>query len=136
MPFQAITLSFFEKGKTISFVHDLNSTNGTRVNGQRIVETRLTHGDTVWFGHLQCQYFSNAKNAPQPLPALKKTVDLTNAAKAPRTTTMRPSTFVNSSPFAKQAPNKSKKMLQFAIIGFGVLGVVILAICLVMLLKS
>lgn len=30
-------------------VRDLNSTNGTRVNGQRIVETRLYHGDVIGF---------------------------------------------------------------------------------------
>jgi pSer/pThr/pTyr-binding forkhead associated (FHA) protein len=59
-------------------VRDLNSTNGTRVNGQRIVETRLYHGDAVAFGHIQLQYFSSSKSAPQPLPSpLKKTVDLT-----------------------------------------------------------
>ena len=58
-------------------VRDLNSTNGTRVNGQRIVETRLYHGDTVGFAQIQLQYFSTGKKSLQPLPTTqKKTLNL------------------------------------------------------------
>ncbi len=58
-------------------VRDLNSTNGTRVNGQRVIEIRLYHGDMIHFGHLQLQYLSSARAAPQPLPMPnRKTVDL------------------------------------------------------------
>lgn len=39
-------------------IRDLQSRNGTRVNGEQIVETRLHHGDAVWFGNLECQYLT------------------------------------------------------------------------------
>jgi pSer/pThr/pTyr-binding forkhead associated (FHA) protein len=32
------------------FIEDLNSTNGTRVNGERVQRRRLTHGDVVQIG--------------------------------------------------------------------------------------
>jgi pSer/pThr/pTyr-binding forkhead associated (FHA) protein len=109
-------------------VRDLNSTNGTRVNGQRVVETRLYHGDGVAFGHLQLQYFSSSKSAPQPLPSpLKKTVDLSSIAPG---TTSRPATYGSSSPFTKQqkSDNKSKTVFTITVIILVVLAVVLLAL--------
>lgn len=107
-------------------VRDLNSTNGTRVNGQRVVETRLYHGDTVAFGHIQLQYFSSAKGAPQPLPQSKKTVDLSGITPG---TTNRPSGFHPSSPYggSKSKGGASRKILQIAVVGLGFVAVVVLA---------
>ena len=86
-------------------VHDLNSTNGTRVNGQRVVESRLHHGDMINFSHVQLQYLSTIVSTPKPLPSpLKKTIDLSNIKVD---TTPRSTTFSSSSPFAK--PKQKKK---------------------------
>jgi hypothetical protein len=38
------------------FVKDLNSTNGIRVNGRKIVEQELKHGDVVEFGEIALTY--------------------------------------------------------------------------------
>ncbi len=37
-------------------LRDLNSTNGTRVNGMRIVETKLHNGDQVRIGSVELRY--------------------------------------------------------------------------------
>ncbi len=110
-------------------LRDLNSTNGTRVNGQRIVETRLYHGDTVNFGQLHLQYFSTAKGAPQPLPALsKKPVDLSNSSSD---IVRRPTSFKSSSPFSKQRQQKAKRIFSFFFLLLGFVGIVCLAIAII-----
>ncbi len=86
-------------------VRDLNSTNGTRVNGQRIVESNLTHGDTVHFGLLELQYLSAVNGAARPLPAAnKKLVDLSSTSMSIK----RSTSFTNTSPFAKQKGKHNK----------------------------
>lgn len=115
-------------------LHDLNSTNGTRVNGQRIVETRLSHGDTVWFGHLELQYLSTAKGASQPLPSRRKTIDLSNSKV--NTVNGRPTTFINDRLFSKNTTSKTKKGLQIALIVSGVVALVVLGIALFLLIKG
>jgi len=118
-------------------VRDLNSTNGTRVNGQRIVETRLYHGDTVGFAHIQAQYVSMSRAAPQPLPALsKKSVDLT-ASRIEHGLTKKPHTFSSSSPFsARQRKEKHKKILQVLALIFGFVAVIVLVIAIVAIFKN
>ncbi|MCX7885966.1 MAG: FHA domain-containing protein [Verrucomicrobiae bacterium] len=68
-------------------LRDLNSTNGTRVNGMRIVETKLTHGDQLRLGSVEMRYESDSKKASQPLPPTQTGVDLSDigqrAAPAP-----------------------------------------------------
>lgn len=115
-------------------IRDLNSTNGTRVNGQRILETRLYHGDTVHFGQLEVQYLSSTKSAPQPLPSSrKKIVDLTaSQAKITRP----PESYKSSSPFSRNQRSKSKMILQVLMIVFGVIAAILLAIIIVTILKS
>lgn len=115
-------------------IRDLNSTNGTRVNGQRIVETRLYHGDAVWFGNLECQYLSSAKSAPQPAPSLKKTVDLSTTVVP--TSVKRPKTFQKADPFNKNATStKSKRVLQALIVLFSLVIVGLLAYVVIVIIK-
>ncbi|MDD2706434.1 MAG: FHA domain-containing protein [Verrucomicrobiae bacterium] len=114
---------------------DLNSTNGTRVNGQRILETRLYHGDTVHFGHLEVQYLSSTKAAPKPLPTSnKKTVDLsaTQKTQIPRP----PTSYRSASPFGRKKHGKSKNYLQVALIVLGVIAAILLAIVIIQLIGS
>jgi pSer/pThr/pTyr-binding forkhead associated (FHA) protein len=47
-------------------LHDFNSTNGTFVNGTKIIASQLKHGDSVRFGHVELRYESKAAAAQQP----------------------------------------------------------------------
>src|SRR5437867_12365875 len=79
-------------------LRDLNSTNGTRVNGLRIVETKLHNGDQVRFGSVEMRFESDVKKASQPLPPTQTGVDLTQVGSggAP------PPTFSSVSPFGRK----------------------------------
>ncbi len=115
-------------------VRDLNSTNGTRVNGQRILESRLTHQDMIQFGSLELQYLSSANAAPQPRPApLKKTVDL---SAVPRESSIRPITYSSSSPFKSAKRGKSKTYLQYALVVLGITAIILLAVIVIRILKT
>ncbi len=47
---------------TSSFIQDLNSTNGTIVNGRKVVRHTLHHGDVISIGNLQLLFKSDAKD--------------------------------------------------------------------------
>lgn len=115
-------------------LRDLNSTNGTRVNGQRIVEAQLYNGDTVHFGHLELQYYSSAKASLAPPPSLRKTVDLSSVV--PGSTTQRPISYKSSSPFARNRRSKSKMFLQIAVVLLGLIAIILLAFFITKLLNS
>ena len=115
-------------------LRDLNSTNGTRINGQRILESSLTHQDTIHFGSLELQYLSSARSAPQPRPApAKKTVDL---SAIPKASFVRPITYRSSSPFKSSQRGKSKTYLQFLLIGLAALAVLLLLFIVIAILKT
>ncbi|MBM3859243.1 MAG: FHA domain-containing protein [Verrucomicrobia bacterium] len=79
-------------------LRDLNSTNGTRVNGMRIVETRVSHGDQIRLGSVEMRYEGDAKKASQPLPPSQTGVDLGEAGQRP---TASPA-FSSVSPFGRK----------------------------------
>jgi len=79
-------------------LRDLNSTNGTRVNGMRIVETRLTHGDQLRLGSVEMRYEADAKKASQPLPPSQTGVDLSEIGQR----AAAPQTFGSTSPFGRK----------------------------------
>jgi hypothetical protein len=45
-------------------LRDLGSTNGTRVGNERVIETRLSHGDRVVFGNIQMVFVDTAVADP------------------------------------------------------------------------
>lgn len=55
-------------------VKDTGSTNGTRVNGERVLEKRLTHGDALVFGTVELRFTdvnhqaTQISHAPSPIP--------------------------------------------------------------------
>jgi pSer/pThr/pTyr-binding forkhead associated (FHA) protein len=55
-------------------IHDLNSTNGTFVNGEQVTEAVLKPGQVVRLGQLEVRFESGA---PAPASASKKTFDKT-----------------------------------------------------------
>ena len=79
---------------------DLNSTNGTRVNGSPAVEAQLRHSDRVRFGQIECAYVSDDAAAVEPLPA----ADEPDAALPAES--RRPTNFANASPFRKKSSVK------------------------------
>ncbi len=76
---------------------DLNSTNGTRVNGAATIEAQLRNGDRVRFGQIECAYFSDDATAAEPLP------DADEPDAAIPAESRRPTNFANASPFQKKS---------------------------------
>ncbi|MEP6685472.1 MAG: FHA domain-containing protein [Verrucomicrobiota bacterium] len=77
---------------------DLDSTNGTQVNGQKINETALRFGDRIRFGKIEALFESDVSEQAQPLPELRE------VEARPAESSARPADFANASPF----PNRKK----------------------------
>jgi len=90
---------------------DLNSTNGTRVNGQTFSKWQLVNGDKIRFGEIGVAYVSEAQGETRPMPEAA-TVSIT-----PAETSQRPANFSNASPFKTKKVKKdtaSTAILAFA----------------------
>jgi pSer/pThr/pTyr-binding forkhead associated (FHA) protein len=117
-------------------LRDLNSTNGTRVNGQRVVETRLFNGDTIAIAHVQLQYISTSRTAPQPLPSPnKRTVDL-SASRIDHALSKKPQTFSSASPFSKQSQGQFKRFFQIALYVLALVAVALLGVAIYTIFQS
>jgi hypothetical protein len=79
---------------------DLNSTNGTRVNGAPVTDTQLRNGDRVRLGKIEAAYFSDTVHANEPLPAAIEPVA------TPAAESVRPTNFENASPFQRKHRKK------------------------------
>jgi pSer/pThr/pTyr-binding forkhead associated (FHA) protein len=82
-------------------IRDLNSTNGSRVNGLRVVESKLRNGDTLRLGSVEIRYESAVKKTGEPLPRTPAGIDQTQlgAGSAP------PPTFGPASSFGRKKQN-------------------------------
>jgi hypothetical protein len=76
---------------------DLDSTNGTRVNGERITQQKLRRNDIVRLGNIELLYDSEHQPPGQPMPSPSERVNLAECA-----THGRPSDFINASPIIKR----------------------------------
>ena len=89
----------FVRGASGNYVlKDLNSTNGTRVNGSHITEVLLRPGDRLRFGRIDAVYQSEISEADAPVQPLP---DATAIAAQPAERSARPEDFTNASPFPK-----------------------------------
>ncbi len=104
-------------------LRDLNSTNGTRVNGLRVVETKLHNGDNIRLGSVEIRYESDIKKASQPLPPSKTGVDLTQVG----TGGAKPPTFSSVSPFGRKVGARRGALL-WVVLGLCVLALVALGL--------
>ncbi|MGA2221195.1 MAG: FHA domain-containing protein [Verrucomicrobiia bacterium] len=95
-------------------LRDLNSTNGTRVNGLRIVETKLQDGDQVRLGSVEMMFESDVKHASQPLPTTQTGVDLSQVGKG----STPPPTFASVSPFGRKKKGAATPWM-WIVIGLG-----------------
>ena len=103
-------------------VRDLNSTNGTRVNGQKVVEAKLINGDILTLGHVEMRYESNTKKNSKPLPPPRKGIDLSETS--PINYKPPPKSFTSASPFKKK--KGPKQLFQYSMIGLGLVIVALL----------
>ncbi len=78
---------------------DLDSTNGTRVNGAAITTAQLRAGDKIRYGKVEACYQCEITGSAQPLPQSAE-VDARPAEQS-----VRPADFANASPF----PNRKKE---------------------------
>jgi predicted component of type VI protein secretion system len=103
-------------------LRDLNSTNGTRVNGLRIVEAKLHSGDQVRLGSVEMRFESDLKPASQPLPPMQTGVDLSQVGKG----SAPPPTFTSVSPFGTKRKGRISPWA-WTVMGLGLIALVALA---------
>ena len=80
-------------------VKDLDSTNGTRVNGVPVTETGLRFDDRIRFGAIEARFEPDARGS-QPLPALEQ------IEAKPAESSAAPVDFANASPFRQRAKDR------------------------------
>ena len=84
-----------EQSGDVYRLKDLESTNGTRVNGVPITDTTLRYDDRIRFGAVDARFEPDARGS-QPLPTLEQI-----EAKAAETS-VAPVDFQNASPFPRR----------------------------------
>ncbi len=94
---------------------DLDSTNGTRLNGERVTEENLRAGDRIRFGQVEASYASDVASEERPMPQAE------SVTAAPAAASARPADFTNASPFATK--KKQKNPASKAVIAFAVLAI-------------
>jgi hypothetical protein len=78
-------------------IKDLDSTNGTRINGERVTEQKLRRNDILRLGNIELLYDSEHQPPGQPMPTPSARVNLAECASHGR-----PPDFVNASPIVKR----------------------------------
>jgi pSer/pThr/pTyr-binding forkhead associated (FHA) protein len=89
-------------------IKDLDSTNGTRVNGIPISETALRFDDRIRFGGIEARFEPDVRGS-QPLPEFEE------IEAKPAETSAAPVDFSNASPFPRRARNRDP--VSMAILG-------------------
>lgn len=85
-------------------IQDLDSTNGTRVNGEKIHKQKLRRNDILRLGNIELLYDSEHHPPGQPMPQLSPRVNLAECASRGR-----PAGFANASPIAKKSKHATDK---------------------------
>jgi len=91
-------------------IKDLDSTNGTRINGERVTQQKLRRNDILRLGNIELLYDSEHAPPGQPMPALSERVNLVEC-----TSHGRPPHFVNASPIGKKLKGGQNKMWAIAV---------------------
>jgi pSer/pThr/pTyr-binding forkhead associated (FHA) protein len=89
---------------------DLDSTNGTKVNGVPITETVLRFEDRIRFGAIEARYQPDVQGS-QPLP------DLQSIETRPAESSAAPAEFGNASPFRRGSGSRDPVRLAVMAIG-------------------
>ena len=80
---------------------DLESTNGTKVNGVPITDTVLRFEDRIRFGAIEARFEPDVRGS-QPLPQLE------SFEAKPAESSAAPSTFGNASPFRQRSTSRDR----------------------------
>src|SRR5271156_2795342 len=86
-------------------IKDLDSTNGTRINGEKVSEQKLRRNDILRLGNIELLYDSEHAPPGRPMPSLSERVNLNECS-----THGRPGNFTNASPIVKKARGSQKGM--------------------------
>jgi hypothetical protein len=78
-------------------IKDLESTNGTRINGERVTEQKLRRNDILRLGNIELLYDSEHAPPGEPMPSPSERVNLAECSSHGR-----PPDFVNASPIVKR----------------------------------
>lgn len=101
-------------------VHDLGSTNGTRINGTKISEKKLVSGDVVQFGSVELLFDSGDENSGEHIT--KTRIDIT------QTGTMELPDLSNYSPFGPGADTGKSKKVYHGVIALLIIAIVLLGV--------
>ena len=94
---------------------DLDSTNGTKVNGVPITETALRFEDRIRFGAIEARFEPDVRGS-QPLPQLEE-IETT-----PAEASAVPAGFDNASPFRQKSTSRDPaRLVVFGIAAFALL---------------
>jgi hypothetical protein len=99
-------------------IRDLDSTNGTRINGERITEQKLRRNDILRLGNIELLYDSEHAPPGQPMPGLSERVNLAECVSRGR-----PPDFVNASPIVKRVRGAVDRMMKLLLIVLAILTV-------------
>jgi len=96
-------------------LHDSGSTNGTFINGEKVTDAVLRHGDELRIGAIETVFSSEDGQLEQPLP------ESSSASAEVARVSSRPEAFKSSSPIPKNV--RTKDPLAMALIAVAVLGI-------------
>jgi hypothetical protein len=102
-------------------IKDLDSTNGTRINGERVTQQKLRRNDILRLGNIELLYDSEHAPPGQPMPSPSERVNLAECS-----THGRPVGFVNASPIIKRARgavDRTWKLIMTVLIILAVAGI-------------
>jgi hypothetical protein len=103
-------------------IKDLESTNGSRINGDKINEQKLRRNDVLRLGNIELLYYSEHAPPGQPMPSLSERVNLAECS-----THGRPADFTNASPVGKKVRGKQNTIWTLVLSLLAVLAVASMA---------
>lgn len=104
-------------------LHDLGSTNGTFLNGEKVTDAVLRQADELRFGVVESVFHGQEEAPDQPLP------ESTAATAEVARLSSRPPEFVSSSPIPKNLKKKDPVALAlYAAAGVGILAFAIASV--------
>ena len=99
-------------------IKDLDSTNGTRINGEKVTEQKLRRNDILRLGNIELLYDSEHSPPGRPMPSLSERVNLGECS-----THGRPANFSNASPVVKKAKGSQKSIWTLVLAALALLAV-------------
>jgi len=99
-------------------IKDLDSTNGTRINGEKIGLQKLRRNDILRLGNIELLYDSEHAPPGQPMPNPSERVNLAECSSHGR-----PADFTNASPIAKRTRGSVDGPWKLILSGLAILAV-------------